>query len=519
MTLLYFDGFDLNTRILSGLDVGAGSMQDAGHYWRGGTITRYDFPVGYQEGRSFRVTTSGTNDARGINLGGIVGRVGMWAAWNSSTRSLDILRMSRPDFSARVVSNTNGSISLIVDGVQYATGAVLDSSDDWAYYEFFGDAENGVYSLHKNGFPVWSVTGVPGILPTRALVVGLGNPSLNSAPNYRVDHFWVTDGPFPEGDEILGVQVVAAADRYESSSAGFVGSLVIGGARYESGFQGALVMSQAPYAQGLNLVNVLGYRFSSDPSSGLPWSRDRFASIEKWGLCYVPRLDSAKQRIVGLLLATLEYNNGRPLVVNRPVGGSVEFSGPWTRSDNTKSFAWHLQESPRQFILRAEDTPSVYADGPGCLLFPGPAEVPNPVRPDFTDVGITFAEEFREDYTDWVKIDGVGANYDSSFVSGYGIYGDGNRKFQSNYVTVNYEHVPTGGAYIQGLWDYTTDPDTGRWSMKQNVYKQEDGFKHGTRRLKIRGHGKTLQLRISSKPGQPFKVNGWTIMVTSNTSV
>lgn len=519
MTLLYFDGFDLHTRVVTGLDVGAGSMQDAGYYWRGGTITRYNFPVGYSSGRSFQVTTSGGNEAGGINVGGLVGRVGMWAAWNSSARSLDILRMTRPGFMARVVSNTNGSMSLVVDGVQYETGVPLDSSENWAYYEFFGDAENGVYSLHKNGYPVWSVTGVPGILPTRDLRIELGNPSLNASPNYRVDHLWITDGPFPEGDDILGVQVVAAADRYKSGADGFVGSLVMGGDRYTSGFRGPLVTSEH-YSGGLNVSNVLNYLFPVDPSINLPWSRQAYNGIEKWGLCYVPRLGGpGTLRVTGLLLATLEYNNGRPLVVNRPVGGAAEFSGPWTRSDPTKSFAWHLQEIPRPSIQMAADAPSLYVNGEGCALFAGPSEVPSPQPPEFTGIGVTFAEEFREDYTDWVKIDGVGANYDSEFVSGYGVYGDGNRKFQSNYVTVNYEHVPTGGAFIQGLWDYTLDPDTGRWSMKQNIYKQEDGFRHGTRRLKIRGHGKTLQLRVSSKAGQPFKVNGWTIMVTSNTSV
>jgi len=152
-------------------------------------------------------------------------------------------------------------------------------------------------------------------------------------------------------------------------------------------------------------------------------------------------------------------------------------------------------------------------------MFSGPAVSSEPIDAVFQDVGVTFAEEFREDYTDWVRIDGSGVNFDSMFVSGYGVYGDGNRKVQSNYVTVNYEYVPTGGAYIQGLWDYTIDPDTGRWSMKQNVYKDDAGYKHGTRRLKIRGHGKTLQLRVSSRDGKPFKINGWTILVSSNTNV
>lgn len=515
MTLLYFDGFDLHNRVLNGLDVGAGSMQDAGYYWRAGTITRYDFPAGYQEGNSLRVTTSGTNNGGGIGLNGRTGRVGFWATWNP-TRVLSLVVASRPGWSAEVSVDTSGVVTFFVNGVSIGSASVNPS--EWAYYETYFNAQGGQYSFSQNGITLIQGTATP-LTSGGNLAISLGNASLDSSPNYRVDHLWITDGPFPSGSDILGVQVVGALDKYESLNDGFVGSLVIAGNRYVSNFMSPVVQSQANYADGLNLVNVLNFMFTTDPSTGSPWTRDSFNTIEKWGLCYVPRSSRGTMRVAGLLLATLEYNNGRPLVKNRKVDGAGEFSGPWSRSNSTKSFSWHLQDVPREDIPLVEHAKSLFIGGEGCALFRGPAETVEPTIPEFQEVGVTFAEEFREDYTDWVRVDGVGANFDSFFISGYGVYGDGNRKFQSNYVTVNYENVPTGGAYIQGLWDYTIDPDTGRWSMKQNVYKDTDGHKHGTRKLKIRGHGKTLQLLVSSRDGRPFKINGWTIMVTSNTSV
>ena len=48
MSLVYFDGFDAHiSPRFTGLDVGAGSMQDAGLYWTGGTPQKYSFPTGF----------------------------------------------------------------------------------------------------------------------------------------------------------------------------------------------------------------------------------------------------------------------------------------------------------------------------------------------------------------------------------------------------------------------------------------------------------------------------------------
>lgn len=520
MTLIYFDGFDLHNRVLTGLDVGAGAMQDAGYYWRGGTITAYDFPVGYDEGRSFWVTRSGTNNAGSLRVGKGEARVGFWAAHNAAAVMTlihlgDVYQVNP----ALNITYSAGSIIMYLGGVIVGSYPGLATSE-WRYHEIYANSTTGVYQVSIDGVLLIDYHD-PNTYPLlQTYFLTLSSPSLSSAPFLRFDHLWVTDGPFPEGTDILGVQVSASLDKYDSNSSGFTGSLVIGGERYITPMLSPLVKSQADYGQDGNYVNVLNFGFFNDPSTGTPWTMTGYNAIEKWGLCYVLRDGvPTKSRVVGLVLNQLVYNQGRPLVRFRRVDGSGEFSGPWTRTDPTKSYSYHLQEVPRSNVEDFTATATaLFIEDDGCALFKGPATGPS-VQPVFQDIGLTFAEEFREDYTDWVRIDGSGVNFESMFVSGYGVYGEGNRKFQSNYVTVNYENVPTGGAYIQGLWDYTIDPDTGRWSMRQNVYKDTEGFKHGTRRLKIRGHGKTLQLRVSSRDGKPFKINGWTILVSSNTNV
>lgn len=520
MTLLYFEGFDLHTRVLNSLDPGAGAAQDAGYYWRGGTITRYDFPTGYNSGNAMNVTSGGTNNAGSVSLGGYVGRIGFWGKIDSD-HSVAFVSIGRPGLNINFTHAGFGQMAIthnISGTLGVSASGVID--DEWAYYEIFCNAPAGVYQFSRNGVLQVNVFGGPVTNSGFEFGVTLGTPSLSTAPDLLIDHLWITDGAFPAGTDVLGVQVAAAIDKYDSAIDAFVGSIIIDGDRYVTPMAAAVVSSQASYAAGENLANVVNFKFNNDPSTGSPWTRASYETIEKWGLCYVERgSPPGTMRVISMVLATLEYNDGEPLVVNRAVDGAGEFSGPWVRSDPTKSFSWHLQNVPRETVILEANARALYIDGEGCALFRGPAEAANPVAPVFQEIGVTFAEEFREDYTDWVRIDGVGSNFDSYFVSGYGIYGDGNRKFQSNYVTVNFENVPTGGAYIQGLWDYTIDPDTGRWSMNQNIYKDTDGYKHGTRRLKIRGHGKTLQLRVSSKDGKPFKINGWTILVTSNTNV
>jgi hypothetical protein len=134
--------------------------------------------------------------------------------------------------------------------------------------------------------------------------------------------------------------------------------------------------------------------------------------------------------------------------------------------------------------------------------------------------GLTFGEEYREDYLDWVQVNTEGYDYTSYATTGYLVIAEGNRKFQNNYLTVNYENVTEGQAYVQGIWDWTANNSTGRWSMRQLVYRNTDtANSHDTTRVKIRGHGKSLQLRFESQTGKPFSINGWSMLITANSGV
>lgn len=128
---------------------------------------------------------------------------------------------------------------------------------------------------------------------------------------------------------------------------------------------------------------------------------------------------------------------------------------------------------------------------------------------------MTFAETRREDsYEDWVT-ESAGESYESYFVTGYRIRGGAQRKFQSNYVIVYSDNTIENRYKFQGIWDYATSGNTGRWSTNNIIIPQGD-YTVVSRKLKVRGHGKSLQYRVTSTEDYPFEIVGWSVFETGN---
>ncbi len=149
--------------------------------------------------------------------------------------------------------------------------------------------------------------------------------------------------------------------------------------------------------------------------------------------------------------------------------------------------------------------------------------------------GIGFAEFFRTNYHDWTyhvngNPDGYRGDYTSYFISGYKVHGEGNKKFQSNYVSINYGQGGQGvniegdeqSAFLQGLWNYGNTNASLKWTNAQQIVR---GFlnigtvAYKTAKLKLRGNGLALQIKIYSEEGAAFYINGWSVFVTGNSAV
>jgi hypothetical protein len=128
---------------------------------------------------------------------------------------------------------------------------------------------------------------------------------------------------------------------------------------------------------------------------------------------------------------------------------------------------------------------------------------------------VAFAESFQTDYKDWETVNAVGESFTSYFVTGYRIHGEAIRKFQTNYVNFFSDADAEDTQFkVRGQWDFSTSGSSGRDSTVQVV---SGLFRAKPKRLKIRGHGRSMQFRIESVAGEPFSLIGWSAFETSNT--
>lgn len=141
----------------------------------------------------------------------------------------------------------------------------------------------------------------------------------------------------------------------------------------------------------------------------------------------------------------------------------------------------------------------------------------------------SWAEAGDLNYLDWVST-AQSVDYSSYFISGYKVLGEAQKKFQSNYIFV-YSDTSLPTAYmVQGVWDWSVLANSNQWSTRQIVTTgatvssrpsasaARENYGYAFRKLKIRGDGRSLQLKFTSLSGQPFYLVGWSIWVTGNTS-
>lgn len=173
----------------------------------------------------------------------------------------------------------------------------------------------------------------------------------------------------------------------------------------------------------------------------------------------------------------------------------------------------------------ADTTPGNYICGINYVSGPGGSTSPDPVfkyltynSTGSTTRPFTFAEERDTSFKDFVSYDTVGVNYVSYFITGYSIKGKAISRFQPTYVTV-YSRNDTDTYYgIQSIWDYATDPNSGRWSSIQRAVVRLPYFGMSFKRFKLRGQGLVMQIKILSTDGQPFEIMGWSMLDQVNQS-
>jgi hypothetical protein len=154
---------------------------------------------------------------------------------------------------------------------------------------------------------------------------------------------------------------------------------------------------------------------------------------------------------------------------------------------------------------------------------PGGTLSPQPVFKYITatsTLGLTFSEE--NDFTRWLdffNLDNIGQNYNSYFVTGYTLPGQGLRKIQIPYVFMfSRNPVGTNSYIIRAIWDFAgsgnlgvIDNLSGKWSTRQVITNNQTDFQMVYRKIRLRGRGLAVQIRVDSVQGRPFDIMGWSV--------
>lgn len=528
MTVLYFESFDMH--IQKNSDEGFALVEDLGAYWSGGTMNFMSYVDGYLYGQALRVVNFIGYDN---NLPTDTFRIGWWGRVNnerdpSGHAGTDLFSIANLTDSVHVaIDKDNNKMSLMINNDTVWAEFSTISATDFNHYEVYWNNTTHTCEFRENGILVAHTSSCPTISsPTFTF----GKNQVSLARHYVVvDHVYVTDGDTVVPG-INGVSVNCTSDDFKTD--GYLKGHIDFGADpttewHQHPTKQHVSIGSDSFNTGSNIAQVLTWVWTENPRSNLAWTTTAFNLITSFGVCLSENNAGLDYRIACLTLNYLDYNNGKPVIVTKTVGGDTAFStgSTWVKSNTAKTYAALVRAVPRIDTQNLSEADYLTTSTIGCIAFSvGPSLGDTDAEQPAGILGITFAEEFRTDNLDWVRVFGTGGGqqYNSFFKAGYMLPGAGDHQFSGNYVTINYENLTGGQAYIQGLWDYAVDADTGRWSMRQKIYADpyaNESFKHAPRKIKIRGKGRALQLYVTSKDNAPFKINGWSLVVLIKQSV
>jgi hypothetical protein len=132
---------------------------------------------------------------------------------------------------------------------------------------------------------------------------------------------------------------------------------------------------------------------------------------------------------------------------------------------------------------------------------------------------LTFAE--FNDTTNWVDWEtyGDGTGYESYFITAYKVHGETQKFGQINYIFTFMEDETNASLWVQAIHEFTNNSASGKWSTPQQAYISTLNKDVQYRRLKVRGKGRAIQLKMYSEAGKPFTCIGWSTSESVNADI
>lgn len=160
------------------------------------------------------------------------------------------------------------------------------------------------------------------------------------------------------------------------------------------------------------------------------------------------------------------------------------------------------------------------------------------------DGKFSLAKYQNDSFMDWETIEEE--NYQSYLVTGYDLFGAMGHKKQVNYLMMFFKKTEDGfttsgdeltidhpsSCLVQAQWNWANSNASGKWGRQFQAYRlprfyaptgPSDNFDIGevviTTKSKLRGSGKALSLYITSEEGKDCRLLGWTLDVSTATSL
>jgi hypothetical protein len=139
----------------------------------------------------------------------------------------------------------------------------------------------------------------------------------------------------------------------------------------------------------------------------------------------------------------------------------------------------------------------------------------------------TFGDFKNSTYVDWTAFAGNSGDpleeqdYESYFITAPYIHGETQKFFQLNHIFVFTNNEPNSSLFVQGVHDFTVNSDSNRWSTPQQACRSGPSVAQGLkfRKLKIRGKGRGIQLKMYSESRRPFTCIGWSTNESVNEQI
>lgn len=139
----------------------------------------------------------------------------------------------------------------------------------------------------------------------------------------------------------------------------------------------------------------------------------------------------------------------------------------------------------------------------------------------------TLSEEKNSSYIDWETEDSTGVDFSSFFETGNTVDQIFPRRRQAQEILFYLGQETDSSAFITFYWDFANDESSGKYSTKQQVYRDSTVTRRGgvTRQsgrdtivtsLQVNGSGRTVRSRVESEAGKPFNFFGWTVVSRNN---